>query len=258
MTRTDRLRVDRRTVLRLFAVGGLTAAVAHAPAWAAPESFIDITLNLRDIGGYAAADGRRIVSGAVYRSAALSQVNDEQFAVLTKLRPHTVADLRSTQSRAIHGPDRLPPGAVALLAPVGDPDPAPARNKLAQPDSDTLAEFRSYVTSAANRAAFGQVLNTLSASGRSGYLYHCNSGTFVTGWTTATLMTLLGIPRPSVDTEFLLSNEAYGATVARTEYLDAAFAQIQASYQTFDNYIAEGLGVHAAAVSRLRDILLTR
>ncbi|WP_433579559.1 tyrosine-protein phosphatase [Nocardia brasiliensis] len=250
--------LNRRTALRLFAAAGLATVVARTPAQAAPESFLDVSLNLRDIGGYSGADGRRIVTGAVYRSAAISQVTDQHFAVLTQLRPHSVADLRSTQSRAIHGPDRLPPGAVPILAPVGDPDPAPLKNKLAQPDSDTLAEFRSYVTSASNRAAFGRVLNTLSASGRSRYLYHCNSGTYVTGWTTATLMTLLGVARAAVDSEFLLSNEAYGAIVARTEYLDAAFDQIRLTYQSFDNYVADGLGVPGPAVARLRDVLLVR
>lgn len=257
-----RVPLDRRKLLRLAATAGFAAAVGSAArtpsAVAQPGSFIDISLNMRDIGGYPTDSGSRIVTGAVYRCAALSQLSEQQFAVLTRLRPHHVADLRSTQSRAIHGPDRLPPGATPIIAPVGDPDPAPLRSPLTQPDSDTIAEFRGYVTSASNRAAFGHVLNTLSESGRAGYLYHCNSGTYVTGWTTATLMTLLGVARQDVDAEFLLSNEAYGSTVARTEYLDAAFDQIRVSYQSFENYLSDGLRVTQPTLHRLRDNLLTR
>jgi protein-tyrosine phosphatase len=42
----------------------------------------------------------------------------------------------------------------------------------------------------------------------------------------------------------------------RAEYLDAAYAEVESVYGTFDRYLADGLGLDDAVIAGLRDNLL--
>src|SRR5262245_32379872 len=51
-------------------------------------------LNLRDVGGYPAADGRRVRRRTLLRSAAMHGLGDEARAALAQIPVRTVLDLR--------------------------------------------------------------------------------------------------------------------------------------------------------------------
>ncbi|MBL7500458.1 tyrosine-protein phosphatase [Frankia sp. CNm7] len=63
-------------------------------------------LNLRDVGGYPAADGRRVRRRALLRSAAMHGLGDEARAALAALPLRTVVDLRE-DTEAAHEPNAL-------------------------------------------------------------------------------------------------------------------------------------------------------
>ena len=86
--------------------------------------------------------------------------------------------------------------------------------------------------------------------------WHCNSGAFRTGWASALLLTALGVPRAQVDSDFLLSNVTYEGKYAFVEYLDAAFAQAQADFGSFEGFLDKGLGVDDTDTGVLRKSLL--
>ncbi len=52
--------------------------------------------NVRDLGGWPTADGRRVRFGRVFRSAALTGLTERDAAVLAATGLRTVCDLRGT------------------------------------------------------------------------------------------------------------------------------------------------------------------
>src|SRR5215831_19896322 len=56
--------------------------------------------NFRDLGGYRTADGRTVRRGAVFRSAHLGGLTDEDRAALGRLGVRTIVDLRGVSEAA--------------------------------------------------------------------------------------------------------------------------------------------------------------
>src|SRR5271169_1780391 len=62
--------------------------------------------NVRDLGGYPAAEGRRVQFGKVFRSASLAALTDDDVAALAEAGIRTICDLRGETERQ-HAPSRL-------------------------------------------------------------------------------------------------------------------------------------------------------
>ncbi|MGB9339053.1 MAG: tyrosine-protein phosphatase, partial [Polyangiales bacterium] len=78
--------------------------------------------NFRDLGGYAAVDGRTVKWGLVFRSGELSQLSDDDLSRLGGLGIRAVVDLRSPQEVSARGAGRLPPDAQAHPMPIASSD----------------------------------------------------------------------------------------------------------------------------------------
>jgi protein-tyrosine phosphatase len=216
---------------------------------------IDGLFNARDVGGHAAG-AQTVVTGRVVRSASLHRVTDRGLSQLANLHLSNVVDFRRVAEIGDRV-DRLPPGITVLSAPVAATMAAgPPTGGLTAADSTTQAEFRAYVSTPEARRSFGVALRALAAAPDRPILWHCNSGTYRTGWATAVLLTALGVPKDTVYEDFLLSNVAFGATFAFAEYLDAAFGEATRMFGSFDAYLDSGLGVGQDARARLRSALL--
>ncbi|WUQ25138.1 tyrosine-protein phosphatase [Streptomyces sp. NBC_00236] len=69
---------------------------------------------------------------------------------------------------------------------------------------------------------------------------------------------MLGVPRATVEADFLASNQYTGDPEAvELSWLRAAFAEADQIYGDFDTYVHEGLKLDAATVETLRAKLLT-
>jgi len=152
--------------------------------------------------------------------------------------------------------------------------------RLAGPD-DVVAMMstvnRQFVSLPSAKDAYGRLFDRLQAPAASPLVYHCTAGKDRTGWATAVLLTLLGVPRETVMADYLLSNDylvqknqatlsamspelaaKFGpALTVRAAYLQAAFDEVEQRYGSFDRYLKDGLGLDAAAVARLRERFLT-
>jgi protein-tyrosine phosphatase len=228
--------------------------------------------NFRDLGGYRTSDGRWVRMGLAYRSDQLDRLNDADLAQVARLAPALVVDLRTAAERQ-KGPDRLPAGAEPLVADVAaDAPPGSGLGKVSNPDaaSDFLAAAtRGFVTLHSARSAYGLLL-TRVATTPGPAVYHCTAGKDRTGWASAVLLTLLGVPRETVMADYLASNDylveknraLFAASPTMTaiapvfwvkaSYLEGAFEEVDRRYGSFDAYVREGLGLDAAAVARLR------
>ncbi|MVU77167.1 protein-tyrosine-phosphatase [Nocardia sp. ET3-3] len=215
--------------------------------------------NARDVGGYRTVDGRQVRTGLVYRSGELSTASDPALAYLTGHDLKFDDDLR-LRSEIAKAPDRVAAGAAYRnVDVVGQASPeviASAQN--AGPDL-----YRAFITTPGANEGFAAILHDIIDTTAGTVLYHCSSGKDRTGWTTAVLLTVLGVDRQTVYYDFLLSNYYRDAAPGDTANgvvataLDAAFDQADQSYGSFDNYVRNGLKLTDADVAALQAKMLS-
>ncbi|MEW1914036.1 tyrosine-protein phosphatase [Kitasatospora sp. NPDC085895] len=234
--------------------------------------------NFRDAGGYRTADGRWVRMGVVYRSGDLSRFTDQDLAKLRRLGIRTVFDLR-TPAEQTSGPDRLPAGATAVNANVLGAADTGAFN-VTTPEAAVRAMTdaeRVMVSADSAKTAYRTVFDALVERDDESVLYHCTAGKDRTGWASAVLLTALGVPRETIEADYLASNTyraaenaavlaslppAYQAVYkplldVRPQYLAAGFDEVQHKYGTFDAYLRQGLGLDKQDLRDLRSQLLT-
>ncbi|MER6816958.1 tyrosine-protein phosphatase [Spirillospora sp. NPDC000708] len=273
------------------------ASAAPASASAAPpvaartastvrDIAVDGAVNVRDIGGYTAWDGRHVRYGLVYRSASLSKVTATGVAQLQRLGLTASVDFRSQFEVGMSGADRLPAGVAPVAANINAfsptlltmvPDLLKAILAQDKPGEFMALSYRGFVHDADSRKQFAAALTRI-ASGEGPVLYHCTEGKDRTGVMTAILLTVLGVPKAQVYADYLRSNQELADQNAaelaelkkigidpalvepfltvRAAYLDTAFDQIARDYGTFDAFVAKGLGIDAATRAALRKRLL--
>ena len=244
--------------------------------------------NFRDMGGYSTEDGRRVRWGKLFRSDDLTRLSPDDLEVLEALGIRMVCDFRSRRERK-HEPDRLPrrrPNVEALEITMDDADPQTVRGRVL---SGTLDEhdyravmtkgYRSFV--AKHTPQFASLLRSLTDSTNIPALVHCTGGKDRAGFAAALVLRTLGVPKETVMADYLLTNNyterkrehqlwliwfaslfrvspesARPLMRANPAYLDAAFAEIDTRYGSFDAYVENGLGLDETDVEHLRSMLL--
>jgi protein-tyrosine phosphatase len=260
-----------------------------------PGALIDLPSlpNLRDLGGHRTTDGRTVRYGVLYRATAPSRLTDADLAALGKLSLTTVFDLR-TEAEQQAQPDVLPDGVswvpCDVMADAGEAAPAQMEHVLEDPtvaqqflaDGQGMAymigAYRQFVSMPSADAAYRRMFSSILQPGAVPALFHCTTGKDRTGWATAALLLLLGVPEDAVRDEYLLTNDyllpalkpyfdMFAAMGGDPEllrpllgvdasYLDAAVDEMRARYGTVEDYFAAGLHLDAAAQLALRDLLL--
>jgi hypothetical protein len=243
--------------------------------------------NFRDIAGIAAqyggtgfpdttANNGVMRTGVFYRSEALSLSNAD-LATVSSLGITLDIDLR-TPGEIAAMPDRVPLGAAYINinidgTPQLPPVVVPATQALAITQFQGL--YQAFVTNPVERAGFSTVLLAL-AHGDIAELYHCSAGKDRTGWTSALLQSIAGVPLPTIMNDYLATNQyeateinaqlawirtTYGAAAAtilaptlgtQSSFLQAALDQVTASYGSIDAYLKQGLGLSQADIYVLR------
>ncbi|KOV26957.1 hypothetical protein ADK60_20355 [Streptomyces sp. XY431] len=233
--------------------------------------------NFRDAGGYRTADGQWVRTGVVYRSGDLSRLTDQDLAKLRRLGIRTVFDLR-TPGEQMTAPDRVPAGATVVNANVlGVADTGAFNVTSPQAAVQAMVDAeRTMVSADSARTAYHSVLNALVERNDENVLFHCTAGKDRTGWASAALLTALGVPRETVEADYLASNTYRAAEIAatlaqlppayqaiykplldvRSEYLAAGFDEVQRKFGSFDAYLKSGLGLDKRDLRDLRSQLL--
>ncbi|MEV6160575.1 tyrosine-protein phosphatase [Streptomyces sp. NPDC052052] len=232
---------------------------------------IESARNFRDIGGYRTTDGRWVRSGLVYRSNKLKNLTDAEHQVLLSQNLTLDVDLRNAVER-YEDPDRLPAGVKYQVADVvslshGVRFHDPALMTLAEAiaaglfsGSSDLGQSIGYpfmVNFVGADYAFHDLVTAVTTN-TGATVFHCSAGKDRTGWGTAVLLTILGVPRETVEADFLASNSYTGNPEAvELSWLRAAFDEVDKIYGDFDTYVHEGLMLDDAAVAALRAKMLT-
>jgi len=249
--------------------------------------------NLRDMGGYATADGATIARGLVYRSNQLYDISPDDMILLAQLNLKNDYDLRTASERN-DKPDELPAGVNDIWLDVLADDPTSGPANLITLLSDPLQAnidlgngqveekfkdaYRQFITLESADTAFSKLFKSLGDENKLPALFHCTTGKDRTGWSAAALLTIIGVPYEEVMEDYLLSNDyilpMYAELIDRfvaaggernivesilgvkEEYLIAAFEEMNTEYGSIENYFSKGLGISVDQQTALRDLYL--
>lgn len=203
-------------------------------------------LNLRDLGGYRAGDGRKVRQNLLYRSGNLNLPLAVLAEALNPLNIAMVFDLR-TESEVRKHPYTLPPaigyGHRPIFASLDDGEGGPqldypeddqalqALNGLDLPDlSGKLDSFMTklYLDMGENPVIFGEIIKEILGQGGKPVLFHCVAGKDRTGILATMILLALGVSREDVRENYLLSNHY------RQEEIDRETERIQANIDNPD------------------------
>ncbi len=240
--------------------------------------------NFRDIGGYAAAGGKQVRWGLIYRSGATPLLTDADLARVKALGLKDMVDLRSSEERVL-APTRITGVRYssvnyAMMSMMGNR--GPVRN-----GAGLYHNFPLFFAPQL-RLVFDDLLR-----GQRPMVYNCSAGQDRTGFVTAMVLSALGVPRATIVTDYHLSTayrqpanelppiddamaksspvaamfagyqKAPGGNVAQplkeadgTPFLAGAFAEIEAKWGSVEAYLDKEAGVSKADLARLRVLYL--
>jgi protein-tyrosine phosphatase len=206
--------------------------------------------NFRDLGGYRTAEGRTVRRGSVFRSAHLGSLTDADRLAIGR---------RIVGAHIEPGVGEKIRGALA----DGSANPFVMMGFLTD-------HYRDYPRRCA--PGFRTLFSTLSDDDHRPLVFHCTAGKDRTGFASALLLTLLGVPWETVMEDYLRTNDLWTGHVgrypeldidtraaiveARTPYLEAAFEVVRADYGSPEAFAEKALGLDAKARDRLKVDLL--
>ncbi|MDF1568165.1 MAG: tyrosine-protein phosphatase [Spirochaetaceae bacterium] len=243
--------------------------------------------NCRDLGGYSTRDGRHLKWGLLYRSGHLGGLTKEDIAFLNRLKLKKVVDFRGVEER-IRKPDRLPEGVDSVHHPIDVAGTDLEKRIVAAIRGEADLNAGEYLNDVNRRFATeytdvyrAWILDMARNDEALPQVFHCTAGKDRAGFASAILLTLLGVPRETIITDYLKTND-YTADSAdriirkirrrslfRTDgeiirpllrveeaYIRTAFETIDRQWGSFEVYQFEGLGLKNDEVKALKERLL--
>jgi protein-tyrosine phosphatase len=244
--------------------------------------------NFRDLGGIETLDGKTIRWGQVFRSDTLTRLTSADYVRLNAIGIGLVCDLRTREERKTDPTEWQEGSPVFVLAPVSENDKGASQNStlmnglrsgnMSVEDGKKIFE-QFYIRMVLDSAPkFGAVLRAIETADRPA-MFHCTGGRDRTGITAAMLLDILGVPRETILSDFVLStrylNERAPATPApateaeaaqarlfaevvrlQPRYIEAVFQAVDERYGSFDRYRREALHFSDADVATLKARLL--
>lgn len=246
-------------------------------------------VNFRDVGGYKTTSGHEVRWNVLFRSGALSSLTDDDLTMLSSLDIELLVDLR-TQAEQEHAPNRLPPkkkpDVIHLpIWPVTTTEVeswvlagriSEYRPQVNEGVPDTPSAMRNFYQSYVrdHRQQWSTLLHRLAEGTTRRALLHCAGGKDRTGVGMAILLRALGVPQETVIEDYLLTNLVVDQWIledhpegvpsfvrsvmaADPSYVEAAFAYIDRVFESFDNYLRDGLGFTDSQREMLCEVYLT-
>jgi protein-tyrosine phosphatase len=197
-------------------------------------------VNFRDLGGYAAAGGRTVRWGRVYRSDSLETLTPTDVARLEELGVRFVCDLRRDEERAtapsaIAGHPsvqiaHLPIGGIA--AETKTMAARMMRGEIPEVAVETMADV--YLTILDLHAdSFGSVVERAADPESLPMVVHCTAGKDRTGVASALILGALGVDKATIAADYELTTEFHSlARIAEVrpqlEAVGIEFAKVEA------------------------------
>lgn len=244
-------------------------------------------VNFRDFGGYETRDGARVKRHLLFRCGSMAGLTQEGRDQFRRLRIGVVCDLRRFDERdeeptpfPSHDPHQVhipidPGSAVRLRKAFAEREQQKRGPDLAERINFMVGINRELVVDHVDD--YSAVFGALLAAEDGGFLIHCSAGKDRTGFGVAIIQMALGVPRETVIEDYMLTNhlvdldgvvlprlrallqhddvdpeEVMATWGVREEYLRAALDAIDATFGSFERYLARALGITSAERDRLK------
>jgi protein-tyrosine phosphatase len=248
--------------------------------------------NLRDVGGLATADGRRVRRGRLLRSGVLTRLTPAAVQALRALPVRAVCDLRRTEERARHPNPSFGPQVRYFQWDTGiasSPirDEAFIRSESVEAAHGAMVEMYRRLPFVLQRRLAG-AFAALACAGDGAAIVHCSAGKDRTGVAIALILESLGVARDHVVADYVLTREAVdlrrelfgddatGAGLAANaapfralpafaldavldahpEYILGALEAVEARHGSVERYLLDELELAPALLVDLRERLL--
>ncbi|MCK5735508.1 MAG: tyrosine-protein phosphatase, partial [Spirochaetaceae bacterium] len=240
--------------------------------------------NFRSLGGYKTEDGRIVKEGVLYRSGHLHDLTKADAALLHELEISMITDFRGP-SEIEDEPDAVPDGISYKSYPI-DIAGSDLRDKIISViKGDSDMNMTAYMVDINRQFArdytetYSQWIHALVENSESvPQVFHCTAGKDRAGFAAAILLRTLGVPYETVMSDYLKSNDYNAEYIEKTikkirvlslfkndgevirplltvdpQYLQTAFDTIDTEWDSFSNYIHQGLKLSDADIESLKN-----
>lgn len=253
------------------------------------------TNNVRDLGGYPAADGRAVAPRTFYRSEVLAQPSGSEFTAIwdaahsahyEALGVRTIIDLRSAHEvESTPSAWALATGAEVIELPIAEGGEGSDTHffrrimdgEMAGFDADDMARF--YIEALERRSeVFAAAVRVLAVADHLPALVHCSAGKDRTGILVALVLEVLGTPREVVVQDYaqtgifrpnrvaayaeLLDQAGIAPDKVRALFetpapaMETALTHLDEQYGGAAGYLRQAGGLDSTELDALRDNLL--
>lgn len=185
--------------------------------------------NFRDMGGYQAADGKRVKWGKLFRSDHLYNLTEKGCIYLQKLGIRTIIDYRSPNeiskypNKVISGKEKtyyLDPNAhtaelAAQFTSTKDDEDRNLVNKIIEQKQQgklinrydiVMEQYRNFVEKPECQVAFSQMLKIVCQADNAPLVQHCRGGKDRTGFGAMLLLGILGVSKSDMLSDYMLTH----------------------------------------------------
>ena len=240
-----------------------------------PTALLQGASNFRDVGGYRNADGRRVRRGQVFRSDHLAGLTGEDVVRLQSLGIGHSLDFRGVNECAatpytLPGVQRvaltIEPTVIARMQALVAQGVVPTAEETVDLMRETYRDFVNH-----NAATFGRFLKHLLEQ-PTPQVFHCTAGKDRTGFAAALLLSALGVDRPTIEHDYLLTNQLYRRDArlegqghphvmkvlwqVQPEFLHAAFEAVDAQHGGMHEYLHGAIGLSPQELPELQRLML--
>ncbi|MGV3346646.1 tyrosine-protein phosphatase [Enterobacteriaceae bacterium LUAb1] len=238
-------------------------------------------INFRDLGGLIMKNGRRIRSGCLFRSGALSSLSERDLIALSALPATAILDYRDASESTRH-PDRLWAHARYFLSPA-NPLSTQVSASLDTLVNEAIHELDAeafmldlYRLLPFNNPAYHQLVHLLCNEEVQTLIQHCAVGKDRTGIGVALVLFALGADSETVMRDYMVTQQTLSpfrermltrfshqldacglqklayVLSAHPDCMQAALDEIDTRYGSTDNWLAEEYQLDEAACQRLQ------
>lgn len=221
--------------------------------------------NVRDLGGYPAADNKHVKWHKVFRSGDLNKLTESDLVYFSEIPIKSYIDFRDSAEIAA-APDRKPTSLVhEYLLPI-ETGSIIDMAQITKENAPGLMVEGNKIFARDNQAVYREFFQILMNDDTTPLLFHCSAGKDRTGFGAALFLSSLGVDRDTIIKDYMLSNECLADKYAdmikakpelaplmsvKKEYIQAAFDVIDNEFGGIDNYLTKNLNVDLEKMKRL-------
>lgn len=244
-------------------------------------------VNFRNLGGIAGYEGKRIKPNRLYRGGQLYEMSEkEKRDFCQAYHIDTIIDLRNKKACHAEPNGEIPGVRQHIFEVMLDMDEASQRNSMwyKNPEGadDYMGEiYAQFITNRHANQCFYDIVELVSNRTEGGIYFHCYAGKDRTGIMLAIILSILGVSKEDILSDYMRTVEGRKAEnerlmekarkngkaeeeilamsiylSVRAHWLEQSFRKAEERYGSFMEYIKKGIGVQAEAIDKIRSSFL--